>query len=101
MDVDKTGGVDLNELQQFLDSEIAMAYLEYLGIDSSDAKTLFHLLDNSQAGTINVDSFVKGCLNLRGSAKTLHVAKVEQEVHICQQALCQLEHEIDSAKIMT
>merc|ERR1712151_641336 len=96
MDVDKGGAVDFEEVEHFLESEMGMAHLEFLGIDSSDAKTLFHLLDNGQSGTINVEDFVRGCLNLRGNAKTLHVAKLEQEVQFFQDVVMKIDNEMQS-----
>merc|ERR1712039_328640 len=43
---------------------------------TSDAWTLFQLLDADGTYTIDIEEFVMGCTRLRGSAKSIDIAKV-------------------------
>merc|ERR1712187_738810 len=42
-------------------------------IDASQAQALFMLLDVDESGEVNVDEFVKGCMRLKGSARSMDV----------------------------
>eukprot|EP00928_Gymnodinium_smaydae_P014242 TRINITY_DN15187_c0_g2_i1.p1 TRINITY_DN15187_c0_g2~~TRINITY_DN15187_c0_g2_i1.p1 ORF type:complete len:620 (+),score=60.16 TRINITY_DN15187_c0_g2_i1:98-1957(+) len=81
IDEDRSGHLTLLELEQALSDERIQAYFSSLEIDASDAWTLFRLLDTEGCGCIEVDDFVCGCLSLKGQAKAVHVAKINQDSH--------------------
>merc|ERR1712039_880168 len=55
------------------------AYFESIDLDVADAWTLFKLLDSEGVGCISIEAFITGCLNLRGQAKAVHIAKLMHE----------------------
>ncbi|CAE8584841.1 unnamed protein product, partial [Polarella glacialis] len=50
-----------------------------LDVDEKDAHDLFHVLDTSQRGAIEVEDFVNGCLRLDGAAKAVDLAAFTEE----------------------
>merc|ERR1719323_1829012 len=77
----------MDELEDVLSEPFAYAYLESLGITVSDAWTLVKLLDRDKTGTIDLDEFLKGCMDLRGNAKAVHVATLAYDQHASFQVL--------------
>mmetsp|Transcript_81837 Transcript_81837/g.212996 ORF Transcript_81837/g.212996 Transcript_81837/m.212996 type:complete len:603 (+) Transcript_81837:96-1904(+) len=79
IDMDKSGSITIQEFRHVLSNSDMQAYLTGLGLDTSDAWTLFKLIDLDGGNTIEVDEFVMGCLRLRGQAKGVDMAKLEYE----------------------
>lgn len=51
-------------------------FFAMLGLDSSDAKTLFQLLDQDEEDEeVKIEEFVHGCLRLKGYAKSIDLAQ--------------------------
>jgi len=80
MDVDEDGGITVDELRRQMQVPEIGAYFSQLGVDSDQVGKLFLLLDRDQSGTLDPDEFMLGCLKLRGAAKNLDVAVLNQEV---------------------
>merc|ERR1712008_582557 len=67
------------------------AYLNTIGVDVTEAKGLFTLLDDDGSGAISIDEFVTGFLRLKGSAKAVDMVtlmyenrKISKQLHsIC------------------
>eukprot|EP00439_Symbiodinium_sp_Y106_P012827 s3066_g1.t2 len=53
--------------------------LESLGISTDDVKTLFSLIDADGSGSIDLQEFVSGCMQLHGPAKSMQMAKMSYE----------------------
>lgn len=75
--IDKEGDglIDFKEMQQIInegESELP-GYLEALGISSADVWVLFQLLDLDGGGAIDIDEFCKGCLQLKGEARSFDI----------------------------
>merc|ERR1711976_214693 len=87
IDRDESGCIDMNELEDFLLQRHAQAYLQSLGIDTSDAWALMKVLDVDNTGTIDLQEFVCGCLTLRGDAKAIHVATLTHDQEASLQML--------------
>lgn len=79
IDADGSNSITIDEFERTLDDERMKAYLASIDVDTVDAWTLFSLIDKDMSGCIDVEEFVTGCLNLRGSAKALHIAKMSYE----------------------
>eukprot|EP00913_Durusdinium_trenchii_P030868 g28910.t1 len=47
--------------------------------DTTFKRTLFMLLDSDRKGSIDLDEFVSGCMQLHGPAKSLQMAKMSYE----------------------
>ena len=50
-----------------------------LELDTSDAWTLFKLMDTSGNGDLDASEFVEGCMRLKGPARSIDVAIMMQE----------------------
>merc|ERR1712178_579657 len=56
-----------------------VAFFEALDLQVDDAWTLFKLLDSHESGLVEVEEFVEGCPRLRGSARSLDIARMMYE----------------------
>merc|ERR1712113_1094215 len=79
IDSDHSGVITIEEFEGYLKHDQSRAYLESLDIEPTDAWTLFKLLDSDEEGSLDIDEFVHGCLNLKGVAKAIHFAKLEHD----------------------
>merc|ERR1711879_76050 len=78
-DQDGSGQVTLDEFENLLKDHEMKAYLDAIGIDSSEAYGLFRLLDDDGSGTISVDEFVSGLLRVKGAAKSVDMVMLLYE----------------------
>jgi len=77
---------DLNENQEIswleLKSQLSSPHLVNLfrniGLEHSEASTLFSLLDQDGTATLNAEEFVQGIIRLKGPAKAFELAELQQ-----------------------
>ena len=79
IDVEGTGQITLTEFEKHLQDEHVTAYFASLGLEPSDAWTLFKLLDSQNQKAVNIRDFVDGCVRLKGTARSIDVAKLMYE----------------------
>mmetsp|Transcript_111913 Transcript_111913/g.289173 ORF Transcript_111913/g.289173 Transcript_111913/m.289173 type:complete len:247 (+) Transcript_111913:2-742(+) len=79
IDTDGSGGLTIQEFRQHLGDDSIVAYFESLELDVTDVWTLFKLLDTDEGNVIDLDEFVTGCMRLKGPAKCMDVAGMNQE----------------------
>jgi len=79
IDTDGSGTLTIQEFRRHLGSETIKAYFESLELDVSDVWTLFKLIDTDEGNMIDLDEFVTGCMRLKGAAKCIDVAGMNQE----------------------
>merc|ERR1719491_2797175 len=79
MDADNSNEVTLEEINAALQDKRLLAYFNALELDFSDVQTLFVLLDRNQKGAINLGEFLRGCMRLRGEARTFDLAKLQYQ----------------------
>lgn len=79
IDVNESGYVTIQEFTNHLKDESVCAYFDSLGLDTSDAWTLFKLMDRDEGNEIDVDEFLSGCLRLKGAARGLDMAALSYE----------------------
>mmetsp|Transcript_68482 Transcript_68482/g.125782 ORF Transcript_68482/g.125782 Transcript_68482/m.125782 type:complete len:228 (+) Transcript_68482:54-737(+) len=79
MDIDNSGDITIREFEKHLNEDSMQAYFASLDLDTSDAWTLFKLLDTDEGNAIDVDEFIMGCLRLKGNAKSIDIAKMSCE----------------------
>jgi len=88
MDTDASGVITQEEFETHITDFQVQTYFAMLGLDPEDATSLFALLDddeNTDPG-IEVEEFVHGCLQLKGWAKSVDLAKVRSETrHISRE----------------
>eukprot|EP00929_Paragymnodinium_shiwhaense_P044713 TRINITY_DN22931_c0_g1_i1.p1 TRINITY_DN22931_c0_g1~~TRINITY_DN22931_c0_g1_i1.p1 ORF type:complete len:672 (-),score=137.01 TRINITY_DN22931_c0_g1_i1:113-2128(-) len=80
IDDDGSGELALWEMKPYLDSEPARALFAALDIDITDVRCLFELIDEDGDHRVNIQEFMWGCMQLKGGAKALQIAKIQLEV---------------------
>ncbi|CAK0811696.1 unnamed protein product [Prorocentrum cordatum] len=81
MDPGGHGTLTLERMQEALldvDSRLVSSF-HALGLEVTDVRTLFLLLDRDRKGFINVDEFLLGCFRLKGEARTLDIMKLQYQ----------------------
>merc|ERR1711953_1521249 len=66
IDEDDSGTINISEFEKLVSDEMTRAYFRALELDTSDAWTLFKLIDAGGGGKIDIDEFIGGCEALRG-----------------------------------
>mmetsp|Transcript_3781 Transcript_3781/g.8679 ORF Transcript_3781/g.8679 Transcript_3781/m.8679 type:complete len:393 (+) Transcript_3781:1-1179(+) len=79
IDSDQSGFITLQELESRMEDEAVKAYFTSLELDVHDAWTFFKLLDTDEGHTIEIEEFIIGCMQLRGPAKALDMARLMHE----------------------
>lgn len=80
LDTDQSGTIGLNELERAMTNENMLANFNALGLDITDVQSLFLLLDTDHTNALTIEEFLVGCMRLKGSAKSLDVAKMTLEL---------------------
>merc|ERR1740123_957760 len=96
IDEDGSGNITMRELEAHMNDKEMQAYFEALELDTSDAWTLFKLLDSGDAQVIDCEDFVMGCLRLKGGAKAIHMAQLMYENKKMRQKLTLFMKNIES-----
>merc|ERR1712025_316499 len=73
------GMLSIAEFNEHLQHLHVRAYFRRLGLEVSDAKSMFKLLDFDDDGEIDMEEFILGFTHLRGDAKRVDVAKLRQQ----------------------
>lgn len=99
-DQNKNGVLSWNEFAATLEDPLNMRYFNTIGINSSEARGLFNLLDADDSGSISVQEFIQGCLRLRGQAKAIDLATLiymtKRMVYWLQERLDYVEHSLET-----
>jgi len=80
IDVEQNGIVKFPEFYKALQQEHIQNYFEVIGLAPWDAIQIFHLINPNEEGGIDVDSFVEGVCQLRGTAKMVDIAIMRSEL---------------------
>lgn len=64
--------------------------MQSLGISTDDVWTLFLLIDVDDNGVVDIEEFVAGCMQLRGPAQSLQVAKMAYENKLTRNTAAQM-----------
>lgn len=87
IDADGTGIISMEELEAKICTERVVAYFRTLGLEVSDARTLFMLLDHNNSDAVDMDEFLYGCFHLLGEAKTLDMKIMMYELRYISENL--------------
>jgi len=79
INVNNTGTITLGELEQCMEDDKLQAYFATIDLSVDEAFSLFKLLDHGDTHVLDIDTFVTGCLKLRGQAKSLDIAMMMYE----------------------
>lgn len=99
-DIDEThyNQVSIEDLEEAFSQNKLSTFMESLGISTDDVWGLFLLLDADGNGAVDLDEFVNGCMQLRGPAKSLQIAKMSFENKLTRQAIKNLTDQIHDVK---
>lgn len=89
------GMCSYEEFSSHIQDEKTQALLRSLQIEGRDALTLFSLLDSDGSGQIDLTEFVTGCITLRGSAKAVHMEKLNSMNKFFTSKLQAIEDKLD------
>jgi len=96
-DVDQSGKLSFDEFKLALMDKNVRAYFHALGIDVSQADSVFLLLDEDNSGMLPLDEFLAGCMRLRGHAKSLDVNLLLHENKVLSKRVKELKDAIQTA----
>ena len=75
------GGTNVTfaEFEDLFNEPRIRTFFQSLDLETSDAWTLFKLMDTSGNGDLDATEFVEGCMRLKGPARSIDVAIMMQE----------------------
>merc|ERR1719336_1196847 len=82
--------ITLREFQHAMKLPKIQAFLAALDLGTSDAWNLFKLMDMDGTNMIETNEFVSGCLRLKGSARSIDMARLMHDMRWCMGQLSEL-----------
>jgi len=82
IDTDESMTITRSEFMTHLDKGIMDTYFEALELSKGQAHEIFELLDIDGDTTLSVEEFVKGCMRLRGPARSIDISSLAHDSHI-------------------
>eukprot|EP00927_Polykrikos_kofoidii_P084816 TRINITY_DN9045_c0_g1_i1.p1 TRINITY_DN9045_c0_g1~~TRINITY_DN9045_c0_g1_i1.p1 ORF type:complete len:927 (+),score=147.34 TRINITY_DN9045_c0_g1_i1:86-2866(+) len=79
LDENGSGVITLDEFKSYFGKEDLRAFFQSFGLDVTKPDVIFNLFDVDNNGSVEIDEFVCGCINLRGEAKAVSVEKLLRE----------------------
>lgn len=73
------GDISWCDLEALLDNKDMQDFFHTIGVEISEARGLFTLLDQHDRHVVNSDDFLRHCLRLRGGAKSLDLLLLARE----------------------
>lgn len=96
IDVAKTGRISWDDFESYVSNESALIYLASLGLEIHDAKTFFDmLLGVADDKYVDIDTFVKGCMRMKGPATSIDMLSMGYEVTLIHRQNRRLEETIN------
>jgi len=92
------GAITLFDLERKLADRTMTAWFEVLEIEVTDAWTLFKLLDTHERNAIDIGDFVEGCLRLKGSARSLDMARMMYENRWMMNKLVRMSEDVNDIR---
>merc|ERR1712137_403657 len=91
-DGDNSGGLTLEEFKRHVGNARIRAYFRTLGLDITEAESLYYLLDFDGDGEIEADEFIMGLTQLKGPAKSLDMAHLRHDIKKVLRTVNELQH---------
>lgn len=95
-DADGSGTVSWAEFTEHMEDDRVKAYFKVLDLNVDEAQQLFDLLDSDNTGEVSIDAFVKGCVKLKGSAKSIDMQTLLIQTKSMSEDLRKLSRRVDS-----
>jgi len=102
LDVDSSGYIGFEELNEQLGSPQVQRYFRTIDVDLSEARCLFDMLDMNDSGSIDFEEFLSGCIRLQGPARSLDLLMVARDMRFSfQRQAIRVEALEESLKIIS
>lgn len=96
IDVAKSGRISWDDFEHYVSNESALIYLASLGLEIHDAKTFFDMLIGvSDDKYVDIDTFVKGCMRMKGPATSIDMLSMGYEVTLIHRQNRRFEKALD------
>merc|ERR1711924_272350 len=79
MDSDGSGDISLEEFKTQLHSPYLWHFASSLELEVSEMEAFFNLLSQDGTNEVNIETFVVGCMKLRGTARSMDLLCLSQE----------------------
>lgn len=81
-DKDHSEEISLDEFEALVQDPSMDEWFAALGFSSREAEKLFAVLDTDSSGTLSLEEFARGCLQLRNPVKAVDLAMVQYNMRI-------------------
>jgi hypothetical protein len=103
LDTDRSGTISFEEFLQYFKNEKYRSFFIARGIEVKDAQKFFQILSGiSGTNEVDCDSFVQGCLRMKGLASSLDLQTIRFECKVihafCKDQFSQLRRELDLSR---
>lgn len=78
-DADRSGQISFDEFESHLKNAEVSAYLKSMGLEPTEARGLFQLLDVDNSNNLDIEELVSGCMRMKGTARAVDVATLIYE----------------------
>lgn len=73
LDINENGIITTDEIHNHLETEAVQEFFRSIDVETSEAESLFNILDITGDGQIDWEEFVNGCMRLQGQARAIDV----------------------------
>jgi len=95
MDLDHKGSMSWADFQAVIDDPRVASHLEIHGLDINDAFMFFSMLTSiSGKDQVDVDTFIRGCLKMKGVAMNIDLIQLNYEVKIISKTQQQMFNDV-------
>merc|ERR1711988_505582 len=96
------GVITERELARLLGNVRVIAYLESIQLKPESCQALFRLLNTTEDGRVDIDTFVEGCSKLRGPARNFDLALLKFEtLQLCRKNHAEMMEAMEELRGMT
>jgi len=78
--------ISLEEFENHLNSSEVRLMLQFMGLETCDALSLFRILDVDESGLLEIDEFVVGFMRLKGKVNMIDIHCTLHEMYRCVKA---------------
>jgi len=78
-DMDGDVQISWEEFEGQLETQAMKEYFAQIDISRGEAHHLFHLIDEDNSGALSIGEFVRGCIRLRGPARSVDLATMMKD----------------------
>lgn len=94
IDEDGSGDVTLDEFRRHVGNPKLRIFAESLDIPVEDAEQFFRVLSNNGTVTVDIDTFVVGCIKLRGYSKSVDLFGMYQMLRSVHRKIGELQQQV-------